>query len=153
MRFSASGDLEYPGNRRPQLRSQALIDVGEEATIVFLHGPAGSLQRLRCGRRPLRQVAVDLARLKRPTRFDLLAVFSNHLWAAPIAVWAGGAGITGRVQDKAGRRILAEVVAANFRSENRQSHAVRDTTPRPKVAGELGCCRRIDIHGEAPAPR
>ena len=83
------------------------------------------------------------ARAKGPARGDHAAIFAHDFTAAPITVWAGGAGITGRVQDKVGRRILAEVVAANFRSENRQSHAVRDITSRPEVAGELGRCGRI----------
>ena len=98
------------------------------------------------GCRPTAEVAMDPARAEGPARGDHAAVFFHDFAAAPIAVWAGGAGITGRIQDKAGRRIIAKVIAANFRSENRPSHAVSDITSRPEVAGELARCPRIDIH-------
>ena len=93
------------------------------------------------------------ARAKGPARGYHAAVFANDFAPAPIAVWAGRAGITGRIQDKAGRRILAKVIAANFRSENRPSHAVRDITSRPEVAGELARCPRIDIHASDLGPQ
>ena len=113
----------------------------------------GGRWRKRRGWRPAAEVAMNPARAKGPARGYHAAVFANDFAPAPIAVWAGRAGIAGWVQDKTGRRILAKVIAANFRSENRPSHAVRDITSRPEVAGELARCPRIDIHASDLGPQ
>ena len=102
------------------LGSEACNDVGEEGAILLLWRPGGWLRRLRRGRRALCQVAMDLARVKRPTWLDLLAVFRDHLSAAPFTVRTARHRVSGRVQHKPSCCEVAQIIAAYFRGENHQ---------------------------------
>ena len=100
--------------------SEAIHDVGEEGAILLLWRLGGWLRRLRRGRWALRQVAMDLARVKRPTWLDLLAVFRDHLSAAPFTVHTARHRVAGRVQHEPGCCEVAQIIAAYFRGENHQ---------------------------------
>ena len=100
--------------------SEASHNVGEEGTILLLWRTAGRLRRLRRGRWALRQVAMDLTRVKCPTWLDLLAVFRDHISAAPFTVHTARHRVAGRVQHEPGCCEVAQIIAAYFRSQDNE---------------------------------